>query len=93
MSQLNQSLSSHSHSTTGTYSSASFNPVNVTWNIKKCRGCKHGHFQGSNCCAQIFGSMISLVQCPCTEYVPENNLEFLEWKFNKNEAKKQLPNL
>ena len=52
--------------------------------VKRCRNCKHAHIEGQKQCVEVIGQMVTFVTCSCDEYVPEENLEYLEWKYKKN---------
>jgi hypothetical protein len=45
-----------------------------------CRGCKHnstGHFK------RLGNDKFICCHCPCFDYIPYDNLEYLEWLYNK----------
>lgn len=52
--------------------------------LKKCRTCSHAHLAGQEVCIDNFYSgSIYPVTCGCKEYIPKDNLEYMEWKYNK----------
>lgn len=68
----------------GTYTTSS-NTVTSTLEheIKRCRFCNHAHLAEQSGCLDTFSMMVSFVPCQCREYAPKDNLEFIEWKYNK----------
>jgi hypothetical protein len=72
--------------TIGTCTSTS--NYDVSWAIKRCRNCKHGHADSRIGCFDIDGNSItSMLGCFCLEYVPLDNLEYLEYLSNKKDLK------
>lgn len=63
----------------------------VKWNVKLCRECQHAHFEGNEgFCGITFNESVTFIACKCPEYVPTDNLDYLEWKYKKNDSKKLL---
>jgi len=55
--------------------------------IKRCRKCNHAHTESETMgCYDIFNNSIAFVPCQCKEYVPTDNLEYLEYLSKKKEA-------
>lgn len=50
-------------------------------NYKKCRNCHHAHLVGNPGCIEItgFSNLVYFSTCQCPEYVPSDNLEYLEY--------------
>jgi hypothetical protein len=51
---------------------------------KYCRKCKHvrlSHLKGT--CLAICGTTEEFVLCGCEEFVPEDNLDYIEWLAKK----------
>jgi hypothetical protein len=69
-----------------TITSSTYNPVNITYSIKRCRNCKHGHIEGQLGCIDAIQSSIYPTSCTCKEYVPSDNLEYLEYLSKKKES-------
>jgi hypothetical protein len=79
------------NSTVGTYTTSSSNncsnSVNFVYIINRCRECNHAHTQtGGVGCYDIVGNSIAFVLCSCEEYVPIDNLEYLEYLITKKES-------
>lgn len=83
---LSQVIPSNSWTTTA----ANTNPVTLTFQMKLCRICQHGHMEGAGCMSVMQNNAVIFVGCTCKEYVPADNLEYLEWKHIKK--LKGLPN-
>jgi hypothetical protein len=66
-------------------SNCTLSPSSV--NVKKCRFCNHAHLEDQQVCVDSSGWSLSIVMCHCKEYAPKDNLEFLEWKYNKDQQK------
>lgn len=52
---------------------------------KHCRKCKHvrlSHVESSHCIAAL-GTTEQLSLCKCKEFVPEDNLDYIEWLAKK----------
>ena len=52
---------------------------------KHCRDCKHirlSHVEGSHCIAAN-GNQEQFGLCQCKEFVPEDNLDYIEWLAKK----------
>ena len=52
---------------------------------KHCRKCKHirlSHMEGSRCISAN-GTTEQLIPCTCTEWLPEDNLDYIEWLARK----------
>ena len=47
--------------------------------IKRCRNCSHAHMEGQQGCIDAIGGMVYFTTCTCQEYIPTDNLEYLEW--------------
>ena len=67
--------------TTGTY-----NPIKVSIDIKRCRNCNHAHLAEQTGCIDQEGWNTIYVVCPCKEYLPKDNLEYLEYLAKKKES-------
>lgn len=78
-SMLSQVIPDSSWTTT----TANLNPVTLTFKMKVCRACKHGHMEGAGCMDVMQNNAVIFVGCTCKEYVPADNLEYLEWKHIK----------
>lgn len=72
---------SNTVNTVNTVNASSSN--NISWKMKLCRECGHGQdeygcfsMQGNFAVSMVFG-------CPCKEYVPSDNLEYLEYRYDK----------
>jgi hypothetical protein len=55
----------------------------------QCRNCfhsweMHGHCGSMMCFQDMSTPNESMVFCGCEEYIPKNNLEFLEWKYERH---------
>ena len=53
---------------------------------KHCGRCKHmhlSHIEGGHCIAANGTNGEQLVMCKCKEYIPEDNLDFIEWLAQK----------
>jgi len=75
--------------TNNTYTtSASITSNNFSF--KKCRECNHGHIEGQSGCMDSIGFMVTFAKCNCKEYVPSDNLEYLEYLYNKKQHKETL---
>jgi hypothetical protein len=49
-----------------------------------CRECKHtrlGHTTGT--CIAVEGTTEQMIPCGCEEFVPEDNLDYIEWLAKK----------
>ena len=84
----------HTHNVPGgipwgsyTTSAPVFNPTTVTIDIKRCRNCNHAHLAEQTGCIDQEGWNTIFVTCPCKEYVPSDNLEYLEYLDKKKEQK------
>ena len=84
----------HTHNTNSPYiyTTTTTGPIVTTYSpfsyqqdikVKRCRNCKHAHIEGQKQCVEVIGQMIAFTSCSCEEYVPEENLEYLEWKYKK----------
>lgn len=69
----------------GTYTTTTSNSISsvVEYKIKRCRDCNHAHLSEQSGCIDTVGMMVAFVPCNCKEYKPSDNLEFIEWKYNK----------
>lgn len=68
-------------------STSATNNVNFQYIIKRCRQCNHAHSQnGSKGCYDVIGSSVTFVICQCSEHVPTDNLEYLEYLLKKKES-------
>ncbi len=55
--------------------------------LKKCRNCQHSHVQEDKMgCYEVLSSDIRSVFCFCSQHVPEDNLEYLEYLVHKKES-------
>ena len=60
----------------------------------QCRNCEHFWDDHSHCSPKIccYGEINTLgyveLTCHCKEYIPGDNLEFLEWKYGRKLDKK-----
>lgn len=69
-----------------TYTTSSISvPIKVKWDFKKCRFCSHVHISGQTGCIEqdACNNIIFVSTCQCQEYVPQDNLEYLEYLYNK----------
>ena len=57
----------------------------VTLDLKVCRNCNHAHIESQSGCIEQKGFSIVFVICSCKEYVPIDNLEYLEYLLKKKE--------
>ena len=64
-----------------------YNPIKVTIDIKRCRNCNHAHLAEQTGCIDQEGWNTIYVVCPCKEYLPKDNLEYLEYLDKKKENK------
>lgn len=72
----------YTYTTTTGYINSS--PVHII--INRCRICNHAHTHGGESgCYDTTGLTIDYVACLCQEYVPQDNLEFLEYLLKKKE--------
>lgn len=57
-------------------------------NYKKCRSCNHAHLVENQGCIEVTGlsNSVYFAVCSCKEYVPQDNLEFLEYLSKKKES-------
>jgi phospholipase C len=62
--------------TGGLSSNITFNPI---IDIKRCRNCNHAHLAEQPGCIDQEGWNTIFVVCKCTEYLPKDNLEYLEY--------------
>jgi hypothetical protein len=68
--------------TSGTYTTS--NAINYEIDIKRCRVCNHAHLEEKSGCIEYVGSTIYFISwCCCMEYVPTDNLEYLEWCYER----------
>ena len=72
--------------TSGTYNVGVYNPSTVTIDIKRCRTCNHAHLAEQTGCIDQEGFNTIFVFCGCKEYLPKDNLEYLEYLFKKKET-------
>lgn len=56
-----------------------------TTSFKLCRNCSHAHIAGQKVCIMQEGWNIISVICVCEEYVPKDNLEYLEYMYDKKQ--------
>jgi hypothetical protein len=73
----------------GTYTTnttITYNPIQVTVDIKRCRNCNHAHLAEQTGCIDQEGWNTIFVICKCTEYLPKDNLEYLEYLAKKKES-------
>jgi len=64
---------------------------NITYNpvidIKRCRTCNHAHLEEQTGCIDQYGwNTVFVDHCPCKEYLPKDNLEYLEYLAKKEET-------
>jgi hypothetical protein len=69
---------------TGTYTSTTITPP-VDLKLKTCRMCNHAHIEAQKGCIELVGYSVQFIICLCEEYVPKDNLEYLEWCYNKKQ--------
>jgi hypothetical protein len=51
---------------------------------KTCRGCHHKKFEHlKDVCLAVFGNEDTLSKCRCKEFVPLDNLDYIEWLAKK----------
>lgn len=62
-------------------------PNTIKIDIKRCRICDHAHLDGQEGCIEVIGQMVTFVSCTCKEYLPLDNLEYLEHLSEKKESK------
>ena len=74
---------------TTTTTSTSTNGTLILPNYKKCRICLHAHLVDNDGCIEVVGlsNSVTFIGCPCKEYVPSDNLEYLEYLDKKKENK------
>lgn len=73
-------------STTGIVNGAVSTISNIVYSepeVKVCRNCKHCHLAGQEMCINVSGFIVTFATCPCKEYIPSDNLEYMEWCYNK----------
>jgi len=64
-----------------------YNPIQVTVDIKRCRNCNHAHLaEQPGCIDQDGWNTVFVAHCPCKEYLPKDNLEYLEYLDKKKES-------
>jgi len=63
-----------------------YNPIQVTVDIKRCRNCNHAHLAEQPGCIDQEGWNTVFVICKCKEYLPKDNLEYLEYLAKKKES-------
>ena len=71
----------------GTYTTNNTYPARVVPNLKRCRSCSHAHLAEQSGCIDQEGWNTIFVSCTCKEYVPSDNLEYLEYLYKKKENK------
>ena len=71
----------------GTYTSSSIYSIKPKVDIKRCRNCNHAHIEGQQGCIDAIGNDVFFKDCSCIEYVPSDNLEYLEYLDKKQENK------
>lgn len=62
-----------------------FNTTSVIVNIKRCRNCNHAHLAEQTGCIDQEGWNTVFVICNCKEYLPKDNLEYLEYLSKKKD--------
>jgi len=72
---------------TGGLSNTTYNPVKVIVDIKRCRNCNHAHLAEQTGCIDQEGWNTIFVICKCKEYLPKDNLEYLEYLDKKKTSK------
>jgi hypothetical protein len=51
---------------------------------KRCRKCQHGHYNHiKSRCLAVIGPEENLRICNCKEFVPSDNLDYIEWLAKK----------
>lgn len=71
-----------------TYTSTTGSALNtVELNIKRCRNCHHAHIEGQSGCIEALHGNVTFRSCSCEEYVPSDNLEYLEYLDKKKDNK------
>jgi len=70
----------------GTYTTNSTYSVSPKVDIKRCRTCNHAHIEGQKGCIEAIDYMVFYKECPCNEYLPKDNLEYLEYLDKKKES-------
>lgn len=60
------------------------NNIKFTYVMTHCRECNHA--QNESGCYEVSGSSVMFVLCRCSEIVPQDNLEYLEYKLSKKES-------
>lgn len=79
---------SSSYLPTSSSSSIFASSQNIIVELKKCRTCNHAHIEGQKGCIDTQGWTVSFVPCSCEEYLPKDNLEYLEKMYDKNKKYK-----
>jgi hypothetical protein len=72
--------------TTSINTTTTYNPIQVTVDIKRCRNCNHAHLAEQPGCIDQEGWNTVFVICKCKEYLPKDNLEYLEYLAKKKES-------
>ena len=74
----------------GTYTTSTSYAPSLKVDIKRCRSCNHAHIEGNTGCIDYsldFQNSVVFVPCSCKEYLPKDNLEYLEYLDKKKENK------
>lgn len=71
----------------GITTTSSTYPSQPKIDIKRCRMCNHAHLADQVGCIEQDGFNFIYVICPCKEYVPSDNLEYLEYLYKKKTDK------
>ena len=73
----------------GIYTTSTTYSPPVLPDLKRCRSCNHAHIAGEQGCIDYslgFQNSVVFVPCTCKEYLPKDNLEFLEYLSKKKES-------
>jgi hypothetical protein len=70
----------------GTYTTNSTYSSQPKIDIKRCRNCVHAHIEGQVGCIEVMNNMVFYKECFCQEYIPSDNLEYLEYLYKKKES-------
>lgn len=54
------------------------------YNFETCRACSHYYLGHTNSSGERDACIFGFTLCPCKEFLPKDNLEFLEYKYEKS---------